>query len=210
MTAPVVAGTRGRLDRLRAWTRAHAFEILLGAVAVLPIVVAAVRAIAQGYVAINDDALILLRARDVLTADHPWLGTVSSASLTLGVVVSHPGPLMLDLLAGPVRVFGSGSGLVIGVASINAACVVGAGVLAHRIAGRRAYAVTLLVAAVLAWSMGSALLFDVWQPHALVLPFLLLLVLAWSLAAGRLLALPWACAVGTLLDRKSTRLNSSH
>ena len=54
--AALPRGQRGRLDRLRAWTRAHAFEILLGAVAVLPIVVAAVRAIAQGYVAINDDA----------------------------------------------------------------------------------------------------------------------------------------------------------
>jgi len=182
-----------------AWLRRRWPEVLLGAIALLPIVVAAMRAIADGYVAINDDALILLRTRDVLTADHPWLGTVSSASLTIGVVVSHPGPLMLDLLAAPVRVFGSGPGLVVGVATLNGACLIGAAAMAHRVAGRRAFALALLAGSVLAWSMGSNLLYDVWQPHALVMAFLLLLVLAWVVAAGRVGALPWAGAVASLL-----------
>jgi len=188
-----------RAARLRRWVGAHRLEIVLALVALAPIVVAAVRAIAQGYVAINDDALILMRTRDVLTADHPWLGTVSSASLTLGVVVSHPGPLMLDLMAAPVRVLGSGPGLVVGVSTLNAVCLLAGAVLAHRVGGRRAYVLALLVGSVLAWSMGSALLYDIWQPHTLVLPFLLLLVLAWAVAAGRLLVLPWACAVASLL-----------
>lgn len=199
MTAVADTGRVGRWARGRARVTAHAFEIVLALVAVLPIVVAAVRAIAHGYVAINDDALILMRTRDVFTADHPLLGTVSSASLTLGVVVSHPGPLMLDLLAAPVRLLGSGPGSVVGVATLNAVCLIAAAVMAHRVGGRRAYALVLLVGSVLTWSMGSALLYDVWQPHALVLPFLLLLVLAWAIAEGRLLVLPWACLVASLL-----------
>ena len=36
----------------------------------------------------------------------------------------------------------------------------------------------------LAWSMGSELLFDAWQPHAMLLPFWALLILLWALAAG--------------------------
>lgn len=199
MSAPASTGGARRTARVAQWSRRRWPEVLLGAIALLPFVVAAIRAIADGYVAINDDALILLRTRDVLTADHPWLGTVSSASLTLGVVVSHPGPLMLDLMAAPVRVFGSGPGLVIGVVTLNGACLIGAATMAHRVAGRRAYALALLVGSVLAWSMGSDLLYDVWQPHALVMAFLLLLVLAWAVAAGRFAALPWAGAVASLL-----------
>ena len=49
------------------------------------------------------------------------------------------------------------------------------------------------------WSMGSELIYDVWQPHVLVLPFLLLAVLGWSIAEGHLAALPWSVAVLSLL-----------
>jgi hypothetical protein len=199
MSAPAPTRGVGRLAGLIGWARRRWPELALGSIAALPIVVAAVRAIAVGSVAINDDALILMRTRDVLTANHPWLGTVSSASLTLGVVVSHPGPIMLDLMAVPVRVLGSGPGLIVGVSTLNLVCLLAAATMAHRIAGRRGYVLALLVGSSLAWSMGSALLHDVWQPHALVLVFLLLLVLAWSLAAGRLLVLPWAGAVASLL-----------
>lgn len=199
MSDPAPTRGAGRIARLATWARRRWPELALGSIAALPIVAAAVRAIAEGSVAINDDALILMRTRDVLTADHPWLGTVSSASLTLGVVVSHPGPIMLDLMAGPVRLFGSAPGLVVGVATLNLLCLLGAAAMAHRVAGRRGSVLALLVGSTLAWSMGSALLHDIWQPHALVLPFLLLLVLAWALAAGRLLVLPWAAAVASLL-----------
>ncbi len=36
----------------------------------------------------------------------------------------------------------------------------------------------------LAWSMGSELLFDAWQPHAMILPCWAFLVTVWALAAG--------------------------
>ncbi len=46
--------------------------------------------------------------------------------------------------------------------------------------------------------MGSELLYDVWQPNILVLPFFCFLVLMWAVFAGRSRALPFAVAVGSL------------
>ena len=51
----------------------------------------------------------------------------------------------------------------------------------------------------LAWSMGSELLFDAWQPHALLLPFWCLLLMLWALAAGDLLMAPFVVGIASLL-----------
>lgn len=195
----VADATRGTRGRRSAWVAAHAVEILAAAIAVLPILVAVVRALANHYVPIGDDGLILLRSRDVLTANHPWLGTWSSSSLSLGVALNNPGPLLFDLMALPTKVLGAGPGLAIGVGALNATCLVGAAAVAHRVAGRRGFLLTLLVGAVVAWSMGSELIFDVWQPHALVLVFLLLAVLAWAMAEGHAWTIPGSVAIVSLL-----------
>jgi hypothetical protein len=57
----------------------------------------------------------------------------------------------------------------------------------------------MVVTAALCWSMGSELLYDPWQPHTLVLPFLVLLMLVWSLGCGDVYALPWAVAVASFI-----------
>jgi hypothetical protein len=49
--------------------------------------------------------------------------------------------------------------------------------------------------------MGSFLLFDPWQPHALLLPFMCFVFIAWSLACGDLAALPWAVGVASLITQ---------
>lgn len=196
---PVADATRGAGRPRAAWVAAHAVEILAACIAVLPIVVAVVRALAHHYVPIGDDGLILLRSRDVFTANHPWLGTWSSSSLSLGVDLNNPGPLLFDLMAIPTKLLGAGPGLAIGVGLLNAACLVGAGAVAFRVDGRRAYLLTLLVGAVVAWSMGSELIFDVWQPHALVLVYLLLALLAWAMAEGHAWTIPGSVAIVTFL-----------
>jgi hypothetical protein len=197
VTAATVAPTRSR--SFGAWTHAHRIEVLAALVALAPIVVAVVRAIANDYVPIGDDGLILLRSRDVLTANHPWLGTWSSSSLSLGVNLNNPGPLLFDLMAVPTKVLGAGPGLAIGVGLVNGACLVGAAAVSYRIAGRRGYVLTLLVGSLIVWSMGSELIFDVWQPHVLVLPYLLLAVLAWAAAEGRVWTIPGSVALVSLL-----------
>ncbi len=185
--------------RFLTWLSVHRFEILIAAVAILPFVVAVVRSIVNGYTPIGDDGLLLLRSRDVFTEFNPLLGTWSSSSVGFGVEINNPGPLLFDLMALPVKLFGSGPGIAIGVAALNAACLLAAAVIAHRVGGRIAFLLILLVGASFAWSMGSELIYDVWQPHSLLYPFFLLIVLAWSVAEGRLKGLAWSIAVASLL-----------
>lgn len=162
------------------------------------ILLAGVRGALDGWYPIGDNALLTLRSRDVLTSHHPWLGTWTSASLSVGTPINNPGPLQFDLLA-PFAKLDPAAGMAVGVAVLNALAVVLAAVFAQRIGGPRLTALTMVAAGGLAWSMGSELLFDPWQPHSLLLPFLALLVLSVATAAGDLTALPWAVAVGSVI-----------
>ncbi|MBA2496709.1 MAG: hypothetical protein H0V33_06365 [Acidimicrobiia bacterium] len=168
------------------------------AAAIAPIVAAAARAIAGGWVPVGDNAYFAIRARDVFTDAHPLLGTWTSASVSLGIDVNNPGPLYFDVLVVPAKL-GSAAGTLVGVALLNIASVVGIALAARRRLGAPGTAVAAAGAAGLVWSMGSELLFDPWQPHALLLPALAFLVLAWALTDGDLIALPWTLALGSLL-----------
>ncbi|HEV3451296.1 MAG TPA: hypothetical protein VG869_08830 [Acidimicrobiia bacterium] len=168
--------------------------------AVLPVIVAVVRAIARGWVPLSDDALFAIRARDVFSYHHfPLVGLDSSASLATSTTLHHPGPLLFDVLALPVTVFGAGAGVALGIGLINVAAIVLIAVFAHRRGGPLLGAIAMTAAAGLAWTMGSEALFEPWQPFSLLLPFLCFLVLAWSVSCGDLLALPAAAVVGSLV-----------
>ena len=180
------------------WVRAG-----LHAAVVLPIVVAAVRALATGWFPVGDSALLAIRAADVGTSHHPLLGSWTSASLTLGVDVNNPGPLYPDLLAPFTwtigRVAGIGPAVAVGVATTNAAFALGIVRIGRLIGGWRLERWTLLVVAALTWAMGSELLIDIWQPHALLLPFVCLLLLTVGLVDRRWALLPWWLGVGSLV-----------
>ena len=169
------------------------------AVAAVPVVVATVRALQRGWMAIGDNGLILLRAQDVGTANHPLLGTWTSASQAAGQTISNPGPLWFDVLAPFVRLAGPNVGLAVAVMTANILAIVGAAWAAHRAGGVRAMVLATALSAGLAWSMGSELLFDAWQPHALLLPFWCLLVMLWALAAGDLRMAPFVVGIASLL-----------
>ena len=47
--------------------------------------------------------------------------------------------------------------------------------------------------------MGSELLFDPWQPHAMILPFWAFLIVVWALAAGHLAMAPIAVGLASLI-----------
>lgn len=170
---------------------------LLAAVVSVPIALAAARGIRRGYLPIGDNALIEIRARDVLTAHHPLLGTWSSASISSNVDVNHPGPLLFDVLALPIRLFGAGPGVAIGVATLQIAVVWAIAWSAQRFGGTAVAAVVMAATAWFAWSIGSELLYDPWQPNLLMLPFLLVLVLVWGTVAGCHGMLPWAVLVAS-------------
>lgn len=170
----------------------------LAAVVALPFIVAVVRALADGWRAVGDNGNFLIRSRDVLTSHHPLLGTWSSASLPLGEDVNHPGPLLFDVFALPAKVGGS-AGLAVGVVLLHLACVAAIALFAWRAGGLRLAAASLAATAALAWTMGSELLYDPWNPHVLLFPFLLLLVLTVAMATGDTAALPVGVAVASLV-----------
>lgn len=169
------------------------------ALAVLPIVLAIVRAIHNDWFPIGDDALLYLRAGDVLTRHHPLLGSWTSASLSVGENMNNPGPIYQDLITPFAKMFSPGPGAAIGVGAINIATVLGISTASKRVGGWALQRWMLLAAVGLSWSMGSELLIDIWQAHAMMLPFLLVLILLMAVASGRSNCLPWAIGMVSLL-----------
>ncbi len=192
-TEPEGPGTRTR-DRTAFWC-----FVVCVTLALVPIVVATVRAIRREWIPVGDDAFFVIRARDVFNQHRPLLGTWTSASRTVGLDVNNPGPLLFDALAPFVVLGGAEIGVAIGAAVINALAVGGIAFVAYRRGGPLLGALAMVVTAALCWTMGSELLYDPWQPHTLVLPFLLLLMLVWSLGCGDVYALPWVVGVASLV-----------
>jgi len=184
---------RGESEPSRPW------RIALLALVILPIVVAVVRALRNQWFPIGDNALLYIRVRDTFTAHHPLLGSWTSASLIVGEDMNNPGPLHDDLLAPFAHVLSPGPAVAVGVGTLNALTVVGIAMTARHIAGWAMQRWMLLACAALTWTMGSELLIDIWQAHAMLLPFLLFLVLLVGVGAGRTTCIPWALAVATLL-----------
>ncbi len=184
---------------LQPWLGERRARWALIAAALLPFVTAVARAIATGWFPIGDSAQLYLRAGDVLSRHHPWLGSWSSISISLGVDVNNPGPLHADLVAPFARLFGPNAGQAIGIATINAACVVGAVLAARRLGGWAFERWVLVAAAALGWTLGSELLIDMFQGHALLFPFLLLLVLLVGAVTARSWVWPWLFAIASLI-----------
>lgn len=166
--------------------------------AITPIVVAAAAAIAGHWTAMGDNAHVLLRSRDVFTRHIPLVGARSSSGLALDFEFNSPGPLLYYLFAVPARLWGD-AGLVVAVAAMAIASVVGVAYVLERHAGPAIAVLGLVAVTGLGWTMGRPLLVEPWQPHSLLHPFLLFLVLAWVTAAGDWRLLPWTAGVATLL-----------
>jgi hypothetical protein len=164
--------------------------------AVVPVVVAGVRAALRGWTPTGDDSYSALRAWDVFSTNPPLLGTWSSAALFTEHNINHPGPLQFDLLAVPVRLLGHGAGTAVGIALVNAVAVGLIGWLVHRRAGVAGATVALGFGALLTWSMGSEMLYSPWSQHAPILPFGLCLVAVWCAVAGDWAALPIMVVAG--------------
>lgn len=194
----VRVGDRRASPTARPRRRRDPLAWLAIAVAVAPIVVTATRAVVGDWVPLGDNAYFTVRSRDVLGPAHPLVGAWSSGSKSIGTPVNNLGPLQLDLLA-PFTKIGSAAGTAIGVAVLNLGSVVGVGLVARRLTSTAGVVLAMAMSGLVAWTMGSELLIEPRQHHALVLPFLCFVVLCWGLAAGDRWLLPWAAAVGSLL-----------
>ena len=165
----------------------------------VPIIVAVVRALAHGWQPVGDNGILLVRARDVATSHHPLLGSWTSASLVLDKDVNNPGPLYFDAIAPTVKLLGPWVGVAVGVMLVNMAASSLAVLAARRISGTESMVAVAIVTVGLQFAMGSELLFDMWQPNALVLPFLAFLVVVTVLATGDLVMAPWVVGLGSLI-----------
>ncbi len=160
--------------------------------AVLPVVVAAGRGIADGWMPVWDNGYPAIRGWDVFSKNPPLLGTRSTAADVTGAehVTHHPGPMEFYLLAPWLRLFGPAAGTIVGVALVNVAAIGTVAWLAFRRGKHLTTVVVMAGMAALTWSMGSQQLFDPWPPHVTLLSFAVVLVAAWSVADRDLVALP--------------------
>jgi hypothetical protein len=171
---------------------------LAAVMALVPILVAPIRAYRGGWMPYGDDAYFSLRAWDVFSRDIPLLGTSSSGTGRVTKdAINHPGPLQFDLLAVPVRLLGHDLGTAVGQALINAAAIAVVAWLVNRLLGRTGATLAIAACALLVWSMGSEVLYRPWGPFAVVLPFVLFLVAVWCSLAGDRVALPVAAVAGS-------------
>jgi len=179
------------------WRR-YAVPVAVLGVAALP-VAAAIAASADGYVPTGDDAVLAVRALDVLDGNSPSLGMPSGSGAWTGVNSHHPGPLLFWAYAPGVALFGAATGLLVSVAAIVVASIVGIAWTAHRQGGRSAALLALAATAVVYLTLGADLLYRPLNPIAVLLPFLWFLFLTWAVAGRDLVLVPLWAAVGSLV-----------
>ncbi len=165
--------------------RGRLVAALCGLLLLVPVGASVGRALADGWLPSNDDALIVLQARDTLTTDPPLVGQPStSARYTGDLVVRHPGAIEFHLLALPVRVLGSTVGTLLTAGALAGASVLLTAWVALRRAGPWAgLAATVLLAGVM-WSAGLSVLSDPLSSNVGGFPLLAGTALAWALWCG--------------------------
>jgi hypothetical protein len=180
-----------------AWLAERWLALALGLAASVPIVAAMVERVTSGWQPLADNAVIAVRSLDVLTTRSPLVGQWSlGPSQVLGEDVYSLGPLLYWLLALPARLPGA-VWLELTMGLVNVACVLGVVGLAHRRGGRPLmFAVAVAIPVMLA-SLPAESLSDIWNASVPLLPFTLLLFLAWSLACGEYRLLPLTALVAS-------------
>jgi hypothetical protein len=208
--AAAVAGgpgrTRGRIGDwvaargrdLVGWVVERRMVLLVGLLAALPVVVAAIRALAWHWFPVSSDqATIAARAVDVLSDQSPLVGQYSLQSLLTGHATYSPGPLLYWLLAIPARV--GPSAMVVTMAAVNIASVMGTVALARRRGGNGLMFATAILVAIMCHSLGTERLHDIWNPYVALLPLLMLIFVCWSIACGEHRLLPLAALVASFV-----------
>jgi hypothetical protein len=172
--------------------------VLPGAIvlAIVPLVVSAIALVLRvggDYRPSADEAWIELQIRDI--GHRPvLLGPYSRFGWF------HPGPLLYYVLWLPYRLTGStGASLAIAALTLNAVVIVGIALVARKRGGLPLVLLTLFLVGLLSAGEGAQFFRDVWNPLITVLPFVLLVLLAWSMSCAEAWALPVAFAVATFL-----------
>jgi hypothetical protein len=175
----------------RQWAMQRWLLLALGLLASLPILVSMGCAVAQHWTPLGDNAYVAIRAYDVFTDRSPLVGQRSSgASTVLGDAAAYsPGPLLFWLLAIPARL-PDGIFLTLTMGMVNIAMVMGTVGLALRRGGRPFMFATAVAIPVMLASLPADVYSDIWNPSAPLMPLMLLIFLAWSVACGEYRLLP--------------------
>lgn len=168
-------------------------------VTVLPVWVAVVRAGTSGLFPYSDAATTVLRAQDVFSGPFPLAGMPAAAGSIDSFQVYFPGAWQLYLIALPVRVLGVVWGPLVAMGLINTVWIVLAcWAMFRRLRIVEALTGVLLVAMLL-WSFGSGFLISPIPMQMVVVPTVLLVIAAWSVADGDIVALPVLALVANYL-----------
>lgn len=164
------------------------------ALALLPLVVAAVQWIGRDWIPIHDVAVTDMRVRDVFTADTPLVGPYSR------YLWNHPGPVMFWLMAVPSWISGHAAwGTLVGGLVAQAVAVVWTGALAWRTGRAPLVLVTSAVLLLTYRAIGPLVLLEPWNPHIALPWFVLFVLYAWRLAVGEVRRLAGAFVVASFL-----------
>lgn len=179
------------LDR-RGRLVAAATVILL----LVPVGTSVARALAADWVPSGDDALIVLRAFDVFSADPPLVGQPSTAeAYAPGVAARHPGPIEFYALAVPVRVLGPALGTLLTIAAVTSSSVLIAAWVAFRRGGPAVGLGAAVLLGLVMWTTGTSLLTDPISSNMGTYPLLAGAALAWALWCDDRRLWPLAAAV---------------
>jgi hypothetical protein len=181
----------------RAVGRASPLELLALAAALVPFVVAVVRAAVKDWIPVGDAAYFTVRSADVLTAHHPLLGAWSSGSAVVGVAVNNLGPLQLDVLA-PFTRLTPYLGTAVGTALLNAASVAAVWIAARRMFRPAVVVAVMAGTTLLVAALGLSWLIDARQQQAMMLPFYALLWLSAATWTGVGVAVPLAVVAASV------------
>ena len=193
-------GRQTRPPRRRSRSARQATDpaaLVLAALASIPIVVAVVVALANGWTPIGDNATIALRSGDVLRGHPPLVGMPSTSDMVrVGITTDHPGPIAFFLLALPYRVFGPAA-LVVTMGLVNMGAVFGAVGIAWRRGARPLATMTAGLMLILCVTLGPTIIRDPLNSHSGLLPLVWLGLLAWDVTLGRLRSAPYAVLAAT-------------
>ena len=180
------------MHRLRDLSRRQALvAAAMVALVLVPFAASAVRAAHVGWIPSGDDALIGLRAHDVVTSQRPLVGQPSTSHLYGPEAgTAHPGPIEFYWLAVPLRVLGPDVGMILGALAFNLASVLVAAWVVLRRAGPVVAGWAMVLLAGVLWSEGTAVLSDPISSNAGGLALLALAAIAWAVADGDVRLLP--------------------
>ena len=187
---------RGR----RSWTVTprHVMTMVVGlaaCAAVIPVLIGMVNVQGAEYQPSFDHAVHELLVRDVPTEDRPLVGPSTTAGN-----MNHPGPLPFSVLSVPYRALGSASwGLFVGAGAVAVVSMAFSIAVAVLVGGRWLGLAMGVFLAVFLHSAGVSAALDFWNPSIAQYPFLLYLVSAWGVAAGRRWLLPLLAVTGSFV-----------